>query len=569
MMTEVFLLADRAVEQTAEQDPIGATFMGVAGYDTRLTDYSPAAADSRAAGERALLSELDALPIQGEDDRVAAAVLRERLGARLDVHDSGENLTDCNVLGSPIQAPRQVFSMMATDGEDDWATIAERLEEVPDCLTSVQDAYDEGARRGLVPARRQVLGCATYSAVVSGQSAEREDTAAPWFSTFVSGYNGSSTALKLRLTTASAGATAAYGEMSQWLRNVHAPRAAEADGVGPERYARMARVYTGADLDLTETYAWGWEDLTRITRRMNDCAGRLYGGVTPVEATERLDADPKYTLQGAEQTRDWLQAITDRTIESFDGTYFDIPPMMRQCQAMLAPAGSAAAPYYTPPSEDFSRPGRTWLPTRGETHFRTWWLESVWYHEAVPGHHLQIAYAMLQSDRLSRFQRVEFVSGHGEGWALYAERLMDELGYFDHPATELGFLSAQAMRAARVVLDIGLHLGLVIPADVDPAVLEGMDTDARGSVWNAELARQLLRTRALLPADFAASEVDRYLGIPGQAICYKVGERVWLQAREDAKTVAGVDFDLKNWHMRALSLGSVGLDVLRAELAQR
>ena len=568
-MTEVFLLADRAVEQTAAQHPIGATFMGVAGYDTRLTDYSPTAADSRAAGERDLLSDLDALAIAGDDDRLAAAVLRERLGARLDLHNAGENLRDCNVLGSPVQAPAQTFSMMSTDGEDDWATIAERLEAVPDCLTSVQAAYDEGASRGLVPARRQVLGCATYAAVVSGQPGEGEGTAAPWFSNFVSGYQGSNEVLKRRLAAGATGATAAYGEMSQWLRNVHAPRAVETDGVGAERYALLARVHNGADLDLIETYAWGWEELTRITARMIDCAGQLYGGVTPAEATERLDADPEFTVQGAEQARDWLQSITDRTIESFDGTYFDIPPIMRQCQAMLAPTGSAAAPYYTAPSEDFSRPGRTWLPMRGEANFRTWWLESVWYHEAVPGHHLQIAYAMLQRDRLSRFQRVEFVSGHGEGWALYAERLMDELGYFDRPATELGFLSAQAMRAARVVLDIGLHLGLAIPADVDPVVLAGIDADARGSVWNAELARQFLRTRALLPADFAASEVDRYLGIPGQAICYKVGERVWLQARDDAKAAAGADFNLKNWHMRALSLGSVGLDVLRAELAQR
>ena len=203
----------------------------------------------------------------------------------------------------------------------------------------------------------------------------------------------------------------------------------------------------------------------------------------------------------------------------------------------------------------------------GEDRFRTWWLLSVWYHEAVPGHHLQIAYAKLQSDRLSRFQRMNTVSGHAEGWALYSERLMDELGYFADPADELGFLSNQAMRAVRVVIDIGLHLGLAIPADADPLLLDGVEGAVPGAVWDRELAREFLRVRALQTPGFASSEVDRYLGLPGQAICYKVGEREWIAARDDARAAAGDDFDLKAWHMKALALGSVGLAVLREELA--
>jgi uncharacterized protein (DUF885 family) len=303
---------------------------------------------------------------------------------------------------------------------------------------------------------------------------------------------------------------------------------------------------------------------------MREVAGRLYGGVTPAEAMARLDEDPDHTIEGAEATRDWLQRITDETIASFDGRYFDIPEPMRRCEAVLAPPGAAAAPYYTGPSEDFARPGRTWLPVLpGQTRFRSWWLLSVWFHEAVPGHHLQVAYTMLQRERLSRFQRVSFVSGHGEGWALYAERLMDELGY--EPATELGFLSAQAMRAVRVIVDIGLHLELEIPRDADPTLLEGVgqgEEEVAGRVWDPDLARRFLHLRGLLPEDFAASEVDRYLGVPGQAISYKLGERVWLAAREDAREREGAAFDLKSWHMRALALGSVGLDVLRAELAR-
>ncbi len=562
----VFAFADRVVEQTAAADPVAATFMGVAGYGDRVTDYGPDAVDARAAQDRAWFSELDALPVRGEEDRLAVAVLRERLGARLAVHEVGESRRDINVLASPPQLLRLVFTLMPTTTDEDWSDIASRLAALPDALASVRSSYRAGIDAGVLPARRQVLGVAHTLAVTAGRLAEGDEPPASWFAGLVAGYAGSDEGLRARLTSGARAATAAYGELEDWLRHTYAPAATETDAVGEERYRVLARVYTGADLDLHETYAWGWEELGRLHERMTRCAAQLYGGTTPARAAALLNEDPQHTIEGAEATREWLQRITDETIASFDGRYFDIPEPLRRCEAMIAPPGGAAAPFYTPPSEDFSRPGRTWLPAAGQTRFRAWWLLSVWYHEAVPGHHLQIGYAVAQRDRLSRFQRLETVSGHAEGWALYAERLMDELGYFDTPAVELGYLSAQAMRAVRVILDIGLHLELPVPAGADPALLDGVDGLAPGSRWTPELARAFLSTRGLLPEDFAASEVDRYLGLPGQAISYKVGERVWLQVRERARQAAGDGFDLKTWHMKALALGSVGLDLLRAEL---
>jgi uncharacterized protein (DUF885 family) len=235
-----------------------------------------------------------------------------------------------------------------------------------------------------------------------------------------------------------------------------------------------------------------------------------------------------------------------------EGRYFDIDPRIRHCDVKLAAEGGAAAPYYVPPSEDLSRPGSTWYPTLGHTTFPKWWAVSVWYHEAVPGHHLQCATSTLQRDRQSRFQRLAgWTSGYGEGWALYAERLMDELGYFDDPGIEMGYLSNQALRAARVVLDIGAHLHLPIP--VGRGGLSGRVFDRSSMV--AFLAEQ-----ALLADDFAQSEADRYLGLPGQAISYKVGERVWLDTRESARRRLGAAFDLKHWHSYGLRLGPMGLD---------
>jgi uncharacterized protein (DUF885 family) len=493
--------------------------------------------------------------------------MRERLQAASQVHALGEHFRDVNVLGSPVQSVRAVFTLMSTEGDAAWQDVATRLEAVPWSFDTLRSVYQEGIDRGIVPARRQVEGAARVAAMAAGvgEDGSRGDS---WFHGFVGQYAGDDASLRDRLTAAAATAADAYADMAVWMRETWAPVASEEDAVGRERYTAMARVYLGAVIDPEETYAWGWQELAAITRRMKDTASRLYGGVTPLEAQARLDADPAYNKADAESTRAWLQQVTDETTASFNGRYFDIPEKMLRCDAVLAPPGSAAAPYYTPPSEDFSRSGRTWLPVIDESSFRAWWLLSVWYHEAVPGHHLQVAYAMLQRERLSRFQRLEFVSGHGEGWALYAERLMDELGYFDDPGYELGYLSNQAMRAARVVLDIGLHLQLPVPQDVDPVLLEGLSSDLRGRPFDRESAREFLAVRALQSDSFASSEVDRYLGLPGQAICYKVGQRVWLAARQEAEEREGDAFDLKAWHMKALALGSVGLDVLQAELAR-
>ncbi|MFC6238597.1 DUF885 domain-containing protein [Longivirga aurantiaca] len=566
-MSQVFDLASRIVDGTAAGHPIFATYMGVPGFDHLLTDQSPAAYDARAEQARGWLAELDTLPVENDDDRLAVAVMRERLESRLAVHDLRLHLRDVNVLGCPVQHNRNVFTMMPTADDADWAVIAARLEQVPGALAGLREAYEAGIAEGVLPARRQVLGAAQMAAVCAGREASAGTEPTPWFGTYVAGYAGDDDALRARLEASAAAATAAYADLADWMRGTYADAAVDEDGVGADVYRTMARVYSGTDIDPQETYAWGWADLAEITRRMNDCAARLYGGVTPFEAMERLDADPEWTIEGAEDARAWLQQVTDGTTASFNGTYFDIPDQMLRCEAMLAPAGAAAAPYYTAPSEDFSRPGRTWLPVV-DTSFRKWWLLSVWYHEAVPGHHLQLGYVKTQTDRLSRFQRMEFISGNGEGWALYAERLMDELGYFSEAATELGYLSNQALRAARVVIDIGLHLGLAIPADIDPVLVEGLAADPRGRVWDADIARDFLRVRGLQTPAFAASEIDRYLGLPGQAICYKVGEREWLAARADAQAAAGESFDLKAWHMRALALGSVGLSVLREELAR-
>jgi uncharacterized protein (DUF885 family) len=286
-------------------------------------------------------------------------------------------------------------------------------------------------------------------------------------------------------------------------------------------------------------------------------AERIAPGQGVQGAVDLLERDPARAIEGEDNLRAWLQDLMDRTIDELAGVHFDIPGPVRRVEAMIAPPGGAAAMYYTGPSEDFSRPGRTWYPTLGKTRFPLWGEVSIAYHEGVPGHHLQIGQMRYLADTLSRYQRMSVVSGHAEGWALYAERLMDELGYLELPDHHLGMLRAQAMRAARVVVDIGMHLELTIPED---------DGFAPGQRWTPELGEAFMVQRSWFPADFLASEVLRYLGLPGQAISYKVGERVWLEVRDEVRRRRGPDFELKAFHARALDLGPLGLDQLAREL---
>ena len=488
-------------------------------------------------------------------ERRCARLLRERLGAELDGHEAGEGLRALSNLFSPVHSIRQVFLLMPTSSAEDWAVVARRMARVPEAYRGFRASLEEGARRGLLVAPRQV------STVVEQLG---EWLTGPFFGGFAA---GGPEALRAELDAAAQAADGAVAEVRDFLRDVYLPQVhGTPDAVGRDRYALAARRWTGSDLGagegLEEAYAWGWAEHRRILAEQRAEAERVVPGGTTMETMRRLDAHGP-AVDGVEAIRERLQAMMDEAIEALDGVHFDLAEPVRRVEAMIAPPGSAAAPYYTRPAHDFSRPGRTWLPTMGRERFPLWDLTSIWYHEGVPGHHLQLAQWALVSGRLSTYQTsLGSVGANVEGWALYAERLMDELGYFADPGTRLGFLDAQQLRAVRVVIDIGMHLGLPVPDEA-----EGALADSRGRPWTPELARAFLGEHSGATPAFLDSELVRYLGLPGQAISYKLGERAWLDGRAAAQRARGADFDRKAWHMAALSQGSLGLDDLAAELA--
>ncbi|MBO0838690.1 MAG: DUF885 domain-containing protein, partial [Actinobacteria bacterium] len=350
------------------------------------------------------------------------------------------------------------------------------------------------------------------------------------------------------------------GELRDWLVADYLPGAAGTpDAVGQDRYRVGVKYWNGASLDVTEAYEWGWAQYREILAQMRTEAEKILPGSNPQQAMHHLDSHSE-VIDGVDAVRDRLQQLMDEAMAFLAGSHFDLADPVKVVEARIAPPGSAAAPYYTLPSADFSRPGRTWLPTMGKTSFPLWNLYSVWYHEGVPGHHLQFAQWQYLSSRLSLWQTsVGAVSACSEGWALYAERLMDELGFLEPPGARMGYLDAQLMRAIRVIIDIGMHLQLPIPPDWQPGA---------GQRWTPELGLEFFVAHSGRPREFLESEVTRYLSGPGQAISYKIGERAWLAGRSAAQAARGSGFDLKAWHMASLSLGSLGLDDLADELAR-
>jgi len=548
--TAVDGVAESHFDAVMENSPIEATYLGVDVRQDELDDFSPQGYRARADLARATLARLETVEPVDDIDRVTVAAMRERLRLDVDIHEAGLDQCDLNVIASPMQSVRDVLDLMPTDTEEQWATITRRLGAIPRALEqwrgSLLDSVDADPTR--ISARRQVESCmvqcddlvgdAGFFATFTGRARTQDGEPLP-------------EALAADLDAAGRRAADAYAELKTFLAERILPRARVEDAVGREHYELASRHFLGATVDLEETYAWGQEETARIAAEMERTAERILPGSTVKEAMAHLHEDPAYRLHGTDALQAWMQTKADEVMDLLDGTHFDIPGPVRTIECRIAPTHTGGI-YYTGPSEDFTRPGRMWwsVPKGVET-FGTWAELSTVYHEGVPGHHLQVAQTTYRAELLNRWRRMLcWVSGHGEGWALYAERLMVELGFMDDPGNYLGFLDAQSLRAARVVLDIGIHCGFEAPQEVG------------GGDWTYDKAWEFLSAHAGNDEASLRFELDRYLGWPGQAPSYKIGERIWMQLRDETAAAQGDAFDPKAFHRRALDVGSVGLDVL-------
>jgi uncharacterized protein (DUF885 family) len=545
--TAIDAVANRYVERLIDLDPEFATTLGITGHEDDYADHSPAGVASRRELLISTLAELnDAEPVDGVD-LVTLDVMRERLGLQIEIIDSG--VTPLNNIWSVPQNTRGILDLMPSETYEDWAHIAGRLGNIPTALAGYIESLNASRQAGHTPALRQV------EAVIEQCNAYVAKDG--YFDSLVGRAPTEEPRLVADLLAGNEAAKNAYRALVAYLDEDLRKDARPKDAVGREYYTLMSRDFLGAEVDLEETYWWGVAELDRIILEQEAVAEQIEPGASIERAREVLNNDLSRKLHGTEALRDWMQDKSDTAVRELAQTHFDIVPPMDQLECLIAPTHDGVV-YYTGPSADFSRPGRMWWSVpEGEESFTTWSETSTIYHEGVPGHHLQIATALLAADELNRYRSsAVWVSGQGEGWALYAERLMEELGYLTDPGDRLGMLDGQRLRAARVVFDIGVHLELEVP--------EQWGT----GIWDADKGWEFLKANLSDLEGRIRFEFLRYLGWPGQAPSYKIGQRLWEQLREEVRLRDGESFNEKEFHTRALRLGSMGLDSLRRALLQ-
>ncbi|MHA2787748.1 DUF885 domain-containing protein [Corynebacterium sp. S7] len=531
------------VYDMAEHTPTLATELGIVGYDGDLQDFSPEYWETVAERIRDLMADVDALNDGTDDsddeddfddvDHVTAAILRDRMGLELDLLHQGEFQAQLNNISSPVQTIRDTFSLMASDTPEQREAIESRLSKVAQSLQGYRESLADAASQGHVAAHRQIDAVIDQCENLADEGSLLESL----------GVDPESAAVE--------SAKSAFGDMADWLSTELNPLGSMEEAFGRERYELLSEYFVGFQVDLDEAYEWGLDQLHRIVSKQKQLSRTLFGDDCPVRvAYRRLNEDPRYTLNGTDELQNWMYKVSRRAIEDLDGTHFTIPDEIKVLECKIDAAGSGGI-FYTPPADDFSRPGTMWWSVpRGQTKFHKWQELSTVFHEGVPGHHLQLGITLTEKDNLNLWRRtMNWHSGHGEGWALYAEQLMEEFGYMRDPGMQMGLLDSQRLRAARVVLDIGVHLGKKVP--------EG------SGVWDASYAKSFLRDNTAMDEANLSFELDRYMGWAGQAPSYALGQRAWTSLRDEALAEGQT---LTEFHDKALRLGSMPMDLLRREV---
>ncbi len=545
----IFLLADRYVDQLAALQPMLATQMGVPGFDGQWGVQDPSGWQDIGALFKRTLSAIEALPPSDRHrEQLGRRVLKDHLSGRVERIEHGHPLQDLNNIASPVQGFRETFDLMPKVSADDWELIASRLSSLHGAVDGYIESLSEGRRRGLAAARRQVEACIEQCRVNSGSgsffyqlSAGAHDAQVP-------------DALQAEVDSGTAAARSAYAHLANYLEDEYLPDSVEADGVGLERYRRASRHFLLTEIDHEAVYHWAWQEVAALRAQMVEVGRQIDPALGFQEIVQLLKTGADYVVSSEAEFLSQMRQCQMDALDQLDGTVFDVPVPIKQIDVQIAPPGTTLGAYYIQPSEDFSRAGSVWYAKLTDTSVYPLFDEvTTAYHEGFPGHHLQIGVQMCLGDELTRAHRLAiWYDGYGEGWALYAERLMDELGFINRPEYRFGLLCSQLMRACRVVIDIGMHLGMIIPKD---AVFHS------GDIWTFDLAVEMLRDYGLMSPVGARSEVTRYLGWPAQAISYKVGEQFILDLRAQAEHEAW--FTLKEFHRRILVSGPVGLDHLK------
>jgi len=552
MDLDIYGLSSAIVDETAAALPTQATYLGIAGHDGEWPDLSPSGLEALADLRRDQLARIDALPaVDDEWSQLAVDVARDELARDILFHEAGEDLQKLNSIASPMQDLRDAFEQMNPSTAQGWTDVASRLEKLPLVLQQYAATLALGKERGLAVARRQVVEVMRQARhLASGESL---------FDAFATkSAEVVDEATVARLSDGVLTAKAAFLEFSGFLESDYLPAAGEGDGVGRDRYSLHSARFLGTEIDPISTYEWGWTEVERLRSGMATVAEEILPGGNLAATLELLLTDPSRAAKTQDEFVELMLERQEIGLRELDGTHFEVPEPIRSIDVKMTPPGASLGAYYNQPSEDFVRPGTVYWSKGDQQQIPLFGEVSTAYHEGFPGHHLQVGLQLTAGNRFSRMQKVMvWYAGSGEGWALYAEDLMEELGYLEKPDYVMGKLASEMLRACRVVIDIGSHLNLEIPVG---------QPFHPGERWTFEAGVEMLDSYAAEEHAVSVSEMNRYLGWPGQAISYKVGQQAIRDLRSEERARLGAGFDQKAFHARLLEVGAVGLDTLRAHV---
>lgn len=539
-------LADRFHERWLRANPFSATMYGIPGYDDLLPDDSEAgqrawrAEAERFGAEAAALSRgeltsADAVTL----DCVTQAVARDV--AAVDMAADEHTVTPMHYAGPAVflaVAARTVLVDAAA--AEAYLT---RLRRSGEWMDQLGERLRAGARRGRLP-----VASLAEQAIDWAEAILAAPGASPVLSPRPPGDWSRAPAWEAERQAAAA--EVVHPALARWVDVVREllPRARSSEHAGlcwlpggEDDYAQAIRVFTTLPLSAGELHQTGLDHVAALEERALTLGEPL--GLSSLQEVFAALRDSAAQVSPQEAIRRATSAVRRAEARAAEVFPAPLPPLCEVTPMPEVVAQGGAAPHYTPPRLDGGRPGTFWFNTRKPTAGTGWDIDVVAFHEAVPGHHLQLSRLQLLGE-LPALQRQRSMPVFSEGWGLYAEQLAEETGLYTDERGLLGAVSSALMRAVRLVVDTGLH--------------------ALG--WSRERAVEYAIAHVPMPREFMAAEIDRYVVMPGQALCYLTGKLEIIRLRDEARLRLGPAFSLPGFHAAVLDHGSLPMPTLKRSI---
>jgi uncharacterized protein (DUF885 family) len=548
---ELHELFETEWERGLRENPVSASYQGDSRYDDRWADLSADALASSHAADRAVLEALERIPPAdlSEADRLNRDLFARQYRGKIDAYEWGLRYLPLTQRRG-VQTAHQMAEILPFRTAQDYENWIARLGGLDTYVDQTIDLMREGMRRGLVQPR---VIMERVPAQISKQVVT-DPTASPFYAPFKKMPDSIPAADQDRLRSAAHRAIEqdvlpAYARLQKFFNDQYLPACRNTVGVwdtpgGADWYQERVRWFTTTDLTADQVHEIGLKEVARIRGEMQKVIERVGFKGSFVEFLHFLRTDPQFRYTDPDQLLQAYLAMAKRVdplLPQYFGRLPRMPYGVRPIPMESAPDTTTA--YYQQPSMDGRRAGYYYVNLYKPEERPTYEIPVLTIHEAVPGHHLQIALAQELGEQ-PKFRREFEATAFVEGWALYSESLGEEMGFYDDPYAKFGQLTYEMWRAVRLVVDTGLH----------------------HKRWTREQAIEFFKANAAKSELDIVNEIDRYISWPGQALAYKIGELRIKELRAKATQELGAKFDLREFHDVVLGSGAVPLDVLEANV---